>query len=606
MSREAANAFSQLIAQAQAHIEALVSSWLPDGQKKGGKEWVARNVVRGDRTPGSFSINLRTGVWADFACEGVKGKDVISLYAYLNGCAMGEAAKAVSEQLGLGEFKVEREDSKPKKKAAPAPSLKVVATYDYTDKTGTVIFQAQRLEGMVDGIKKKTFRQRRPDGSGGWIMNLEGVTQVPYRLPELIKGIEDGNLVFIVEGEKDVNNLRQIGINATCNPMGAGKWPDELCPWFVDADVMILPDNDQAGDKHARLVDRQLTGIARSVRVLDLPGLPEKGDATDWIEAGGTAGQLLELAVEQSVTMKQRSFKSRFKAMRWGEIEKPGGQEYEWLIDKILTRQEIAVLAGATQTGKSFIALHMCMSIARGTGFMGHKALRGGIVYQAGEGGVGIKQRLRAYRKAFGVREDLPFVLLPSRINLYRDEEDLNDLIEECKNFDDEFQANQGIRLELIVIDTYATATTGADDISGRDVSVCLDRCRKLQEGTGAAVLLIHHLNAEGSRIRGHTSLEGNLENAFICEILMTKPEKKSREEPQVMYDQHGRDIREMWVKKQKDGKVGARYRYVLNEVDLGINTHGSEITSCVIGQPNIPPEPKDYQRRPRFQGEAE
>ncbi len=81
-------------------LPALLGRWLPDGKKRG-HEWVARNPKRSDRKPGSFSVNLNTGRWADFAQADARGGDVISLAAYLAGCSQYEAAAMLAKMLGL-------------------------------------------------------------------------------------------------------------------------------------------------------------------------------------------------------------------------------------------------------------------------------------------------------------------------------------------------------------------------------------------------------------------------------------------------------------------------------------------------------------------------
>lgn len=163
---------------------------------------------------------------------------------------------------------------------------KIVATYDYTDPDGKVLYQAVRYE-------PKTFKQRRPNGNGGWIGNLNGVFKVPYQVPDLVAAPE-GATVFIVEGEKDVDNLRALGMVATCNAMGAGKWEPQFGAWLIDKHVVILPDNDQAGQDHANKVARLLmeNGRITSIKVVDLPDLPEKGDVSDWLADGGTVESL--------------------------------------------------------------------------------------------------------------------------------------------------------------------------------------------------------------------------------------------------------------------------------------------------------------------------
>jgi len=164
---------------------------------------------------------------------------------------------------------------------------RIVATYDYMDESGELLYQAVREE-------PKEFKQRRPDGNG-WIWNLEGVRRVLYRLPELLQARPD-DWVFIVEGEKDVDRLYDEGLTATTCPMGAGKWDDKYSEFLNDRSrVAIIPDNDDAGRKHSREVTGSLAGVGVKARIIELPGLPEKGDVSDWLDNGGDKSKLLKL-----------------------------------------------------------------------------------------------------------------------------------------------------------------------------------------------------------------------------------------------------------------------------------------------------------------------
>jgi hypothetical protein len=156
---------------------------------------------------------------------------------------------------------------------------KIVKTYDYTDEAGTLLFQVVRLE-------PKAFRQRRPDGKGGSIWSLKGVRRVLYRLPELVKA-DPSQPVFVVEGEKDADTLAGLGWVATTNPMGAGKWRPEYSEALRGRHVIILPDNDEPGRQHAEKVAKALKGVSASVLIINLPGLPEKGDVSDWLQVPG-------------------------------------------------------------------------------------------------------------------------------------------------------------------------------------------------------------------------------------------------------------------------------------------------------------------------------
>lgn len=160
----------------------------------------------------------------------------------------------------------------------------IVAAYDYRNEQGTLLFQAVRYD-------PKGFTQRRPDGNGGWIYNLDGVPRVLYRLPELLAA-DPAATVYVVEGEKDADALAALGLVATTNAAGAGKWRAEYADALRGRGVVVLPDNDEAGRKHGAEVARSLAGIVASVRVLALPDLPRKGDVSDWLAAGGTCPKL--------------------------------------------------------------------------------------------------------------------------------------------------------------------------------------------------------------------------------------------------------------------------------------------------------------------------
>ncbi len=165
-------------------------------------------------------------------------------------------------------------------------SREPTSTYDYCDESGDLLFQVVRQS-------PKGFFQRRPDGRGGWINNVQNVRIVPYRFNDLAANPEA--TVWIVEGEKDADRLAGLGLIATTNPMGAGTWRPELNEALTGRDVVIIPDNDEPGRRHAQQVATSLHGVTARIRVLDLPGLPEKGDVSDWLDAGHGVSELEQL-----------------------------------------------------------------------------------------------------------------------------------------------------------------------------------------------------------------------------------------------------------------------------------------------------------------------
>ena len=241
-------------------------------QRPGKEPWTTGLCPFHDDTNASFAYNRNTLQWKCFA-----------------GCGKGNAIDFVIQMTGRPFKEVIRELGE--KVGVPFPGGKsqgeIEATYDYQDETGTLLFQVVRF-------KPKKFRQRRPDGNGDWIWNLKEVRRVPYRLPEVLKAKD----VVIVEGEKDVESLRKLGLTATCCPQGAGKWRKAFNEHFDGKHILIIPDNDAPGRNHAEDVARNLSGIAATIKVVELPGLPEKGDVSDWISMGGTADALIELVAE--------------------------------------------------------------------------------------------------------------------------------------------------------------------------------------------------------------------------------------------------------------------------------------------------------------------
>ncbi len=167
--------------------------------------------------------------------------------------------------------------------------MKEIAAYDYTDESSETLYQVVRFE-------PKEFRARRPDGNGGWIYGLNGINRVPYRLHD----IHGARVVVVCEGEKDADNVHRLGLPATCATGGANGWSESLAEYFRGKRIAVIPDNDEPGERYAAEVAQNLHGIAEMVKVVRLPGLPEKGDVTDWIEAGGTKSLLLELINEVS------------------------------------------------------------------------------------------------------------------------------------------------------------------------------------------------------------------------------------------------------------------------------------------------------------------
>jgi putative DNA primase/helicase len=265
-----------------------------------------------------------------------------------------------------------------------APWLNIDVAYDYHLANGTLAYQVVRT---ITGEPR--FLQRRPNGPGKWTWNLKGIKRVPYHLPELTKA-SPGGIVFVAEGEKDVDRLRRHGLVATCNPGGAaehknkakpyrGKWLAEFSEHLRGQHVRILPDHDPPGEAHALDIARKLLGIAASVRIIRLPGLPPKGDASDWLNAGHTVEELDSLADETQEWVPPKA-----------EEERPDEQQHGW----VLPTEDAVATAFADRNVGRLVYDHTEQCWFRWTGTQWQRDLRNRVFHEARELTRAVRNRL--------------------------------------------------------------------------------------------------------------------------------------------------------------------------------------------------------------------
>jgi hypothetical protein len=376
--------------------------------------------------------------------------------------------------------------SKVNGKAGPPAngSRRIVATYDYRDEQRELLFQVVRYE-------PKDFRQRRPVRRG-WVSSIQGVRRVLFRLPELLAAPAD-RPVFVVEGEKDVDNLSGLELLATCNAMGAGKWLPDYNESLRGRYVVILPDNDDPGRNHAEDVARQLNGVAASVSVLELPGLPDKGDVSDWLAAGGTKDQLLELA---KGAKPWRPAAAAPTVARTAEVllarcaAEVVPQRLAWLWPAWLARGTLALLDGDPGAGKSTLTVDLAARVSRGSPMPGGTArapLAGVLLLSAEDDAARtIRPRLEAagadltrVRIVEAVREgaaERPPVLPLDLPHLQR-------LVEEA-------------RAALVIVDPLSAYLGGQYDAHrDHDVRRALFEMARFATATDVCLLVVRHLN---------------------------------------------------------------------------------------------------------------
>jgi 5S rRNA maturation endonuclease (ribonuclease M5) len=301
------------------------------------------------------------------------------------------------------------------KPETPAPETKVVATYSYTDDKGVLLYEVVRLD-------PKSFRQRRPNGEGGWIWNVNGCRRVLYRLADLLK-YPDAT-VFVCEGEKDADRVASLGHCATT--VACGDWTKDCIDALAGRDVLILEDADKPGVKKAHKAATLLHNAAKTVRVVRLPGqehTAERGgkDVSDWLDAdAGNASKLVEacLAVPLWTPEVAKAETETEEAPTTAVADLPLSvhvwlkrdlPEPDYLIGNWLTTTSRVLFAADTGLGKTNFALTAYAHLAAGRDFLHWSIPRPRrVLYVDGEMSRRLlKQRLEDVTRRLGVAPDM-------------------------------------------------------------------------------------------------------------------------------------------------------------------------------------------------------
>lgn len=243
-------------------------------------------------------------------------------------------------------------------------SREIVATYRYINADGELIGEKLRRAD-------KSFTWRYPVGNGWDYHKPKNI--VPYNLPQVLK--PENEIVFLVEGEKDVDSMCSIGLTATCSPDGAGKgkWKKDFTGWFKGKHVFVIQDNDDVGKAYAQEEAASIKDVARSVKVLDLaeiwPGLPKGGDASDLIQHIGAdqAKQAIsELAVSAPEWTPEQAKKSDPFLSCFKTLDTFEEQEATWLVPGWIPEGQITLVAADGGIGKTTFWCNLVAAVSNG------------------------------------------------------------------------------------------------------------------------------------------------------------------------------------------------------------------------------------------------
>jgi AAA domain len=476
-------------------IADFITRLRPDAHAtRAGKGWSARCPAHEDGTA-SLSID-----------EGKDGRVLVYCHA---GCQ----PEAICSALGITLQDLMRNgDHRTDERA------KIVATYDYSDEKGALLFQVCRLE-------PKTFRQRKPDRSSldGWTWSTKGVRRVPYHLPELINAVRNERPVFVVEGEKDADALIKLGFAATCNPSGAGKWLDSFSPYFKGANITIIPDKDEPGRKHAESVAFSLNSTAACIRLLELPDLGERKvkDASDWIAAGGEPAELDELVEAAPAWQANGTTKSAnpfFELLQDGAaIQREQLPPIVQLIEGLFCPGTKLVIGSSSKSYKTWVTIHLGLALAHGVEFLGRATIRTRVLYVNLElRPEAFKRRVQIVAKALGIEvEGSQFIHLPLRG--YIAGLPLTILISRLVEVAREKQ------IGVVVLDPQYKLNVEGEENSSRDMTRLSNEIDRLTtEGQCGVVLNDHFTKGNQSEkdaldtLRGSSAKGGDLDAALI------------------------------------------------------------------------------------------
>jgi hypothetical protein len=374
------------------------------------------------------------------------------------------------------------------------------AVYDYRDEHGTLIYQSLRYPSLNG---KKTFRQRHPDGAGGWVWKMQGVRRLPYRLDKL----HNKEAVVIVEGEKDADRLASVSIPATTNSGGAGKWQEDLTAQLVAAGikrVVVLPDNDPPGEAHGLLVARSCDDAGLFVKRILLPGLPEHGDVSDWLDAGHTKAELIAL-IKAAPPFKSNAsvvLKPKLELTSLADLLAEPDDAIEWLVDDRIPGGGLVLFAGKPKAGKSTVCRALAFCVAAGEPWLGHHVVMGPVWYLALEDK---RSEVRRHFRAMGATGQEPLWMLVGEAP-----QNCLALLEERAKVE---------KPVLIIVDTLQRLIQAKDMSDYAEVTTKFSPLLKLCRETGAACVVLHHANKYGEGldcILGSTALSGSVDNIFI------------------------------------------------------------------------------------------
>ena len=486
----------KIINHFKGNFKSFFDKYLTKVQKIGGDEYQALCPFHEDTNP-SINFNTQNGRYYCHGCS--KKGDFFHFYGRINSLDtkrdFGKILKGIADDFGI---------------AWEQKKSRIVKTYDYNDMEGNLLFQVCRME-------PKNFRQRKPDGNGNWIWKdiFKDIQPILYNLSDVLKAKE----VLICEGEKDADNLKRLGFTATTCPMGAKKWKGEYNEPLRGKKVVLIPDNDNEGKEHMAQIGAALNGTTKNLKWLELPGLPSKGDVSDFIntftdkdEAAERLSILIENAKPYEPPKKATIEDSILEIGQFCELDLTERQEY---LSPWIKEGSIGLISGWRGTGKTWFAMGFLDAISRGESFGPWECmvsvpcllLDGEMPTQD------IVERSNDLRLTLA-REN-PFYIYSdahaNHLGLPRAHLASDTWRQKMKRI----LITRGVK--VWVIDNLASLASGLDENTKKDWDPINSWLLELRF-SGISTIMLHHVNKEGGQ-RGTSAREDNLDISMMLKL---------------------------------------------------------------------------------------
>jgi RecA-family ATPase len=430
-----------------------------------------------------------------------------------------------------------------------ADAWRCTGTYDFRDEAGTLLYRTRRHEHRA---KPKRFTAERPDGAGGWTTSMGDVRRVLYRLPELLAA-DPAEPVYLTEGERKADKLVSWGFTATAFAFGAKSWRKEYAQALSARTVIILPDNDANGQDMARRASDDITTAGGAAHIVELPGLPPKGDIIDW---AGTAAELRELTAK--MLMGEPDELLPFADLSSWALRQPKPKPFD--LPGCAPKGEVTLLTSSGGGMKSTFGHQFCVCHVTGKKFLGLDLQPGkAAIYNTAEDDFDRLEWMHAHIcRALGVEHSDLF----GKLGLSSVRGCLNN---ELATFDAQGRirptpAFARLRASvaktgasLLVLDNVGHMFAGNEN-DRVQVTAFVNLLYSLCRDFGVTILLIAHPNKSGDSYSGSTAWP----NAVRSHLVIDRPEGS--------INTHDRILR---VEKANYAKPGEELRFVWHDFAL-------------------------------------